>query len=90
MHERGLQVAAPSAAARLAGLKPWQHRSWISVRDPEFAAKAAAVLGLYARIWDGKPLGEGDYVICAVGNLHSGPLPSSPTPGKGPHDADGA
>jgi hypothetical protein len=22
-------------------LKPWQHRSWISVRDPEFAVKAA-------------------------------------------------
>ena len=25
-------------------LKPWQHRSWISVRDPGFAAKAARVL----------------------------------------------
>ena len=46
-------------------LKPWQHRSWISVRDPEFAAKAVAVLDLYARVWDGQPLGEGDYVICA-------------------------
>ncbi len=46
-------------------LKPWQHRSWISVRDPAFAAKAAAVLDLYAGIWDGQPLGEGDYVICA-------------------------
>ena len=46
-------------------LKPWQHRSWISVRDPEFAAKAARVLDLYAGIWDGEPLGEGDYVICA-------------------------
>jgi transposase len=46
-------------------LKPWQHRSWISVRDPEFAAKAAAVLDLYAGIWNGEPLGEGDYVICA-------------------------
>ena len=46
-------------------LKPWQHRSWISVRDPAFAAKAARVLDLYARIWDGQPLGEGDYVICA-------------------------
>src|SRR5262249_32182291 len=31
-------------------LKPWQHRSWISVHDPEFAAKAAAVLDLYAGI----------------------------------------
>jgi transposase len=46
-------------------LKPWQHRSWISVRDPEFAAKAARVLDLYAGLWDGEPLGRGDYVICA-------------------------
>jgi transposase len=46
-------------------LKPWQHRSWISVRDPEFAARAARVLDLYAGIWDGRPLGPDDYVICA-------------------------
>jgi len=46
-------------------LKPWQHRSWISVRDPQFAAKAAQVLDLYAGIWDGQPLGDNDYVICA-------------------------
>ena len=46
-------------------LKPWQHRSWISCRDPAFAAKAAQVLDLYAGIWEGEPLGQGDYVICA-------------------------
>jgi transposase len=46
-------------------LKPWQHRSWISVRDPGFAVKAARVLDLYAGIWDGEPLGSNDYVICA-------------------------
>jgi transposase len=46
-------------------LKPWQHRSWISVRDPAFAAKAARVLDLYAGIWDGAPLSSNDYVICA-------------------------
>jgi transposase len=46
-------------------LKPWQHRSWISVRDPAFAAKAARVLDLYAGIWDGQPLSSNDYVICA-------------------------
>jgi transposase len=46
-------------------LKPWQHRSWISVRDPGFAVKAARVLDLYAGIWDGAPLGRNDYVICA-------------------------
>jgi transposase len=32
-------------------LKPWQHRSWISVRDPQFPVKAARVLDLYAGIW---------------------------------------
>src|SRR5664279_3683092 len=46
-------------------LKPWQHRSWISVRDPDFAVKAARVLDLYAGFWDGLPLGPNDYVICA-------------------------
>jgi transposase len=46
-------------------LKPWQHRSWISVRDPEFAARAGRVPGLYAGIWDGRPLAADDYVICA-------------------------
>ena len=53
------QLAVPASTVRrwLAGdaLKPWQHRSWISVRDPQFAAKAARVLDLYAGIWDGRP-----------------------------------
>jgi transposase len=63
------QIAASASTIRrwLAGdaLKPWQHRSWVSVRDPAFAAKAARVLDLYAGIWDGQPLGSNDYVICA-------------------------
>ena len=63
------QIAASASTIRrwLAAdaLKPWQHRSWISVRDPQFAAKAARVLDLYAGIWDGEPLGSNDYVICA-------------------------
>ena len=46
-------------------LKPWQHRSWISPRDPHFAVKAARVLDLYARIFDGEPLGQSDYVLSA-------------------------
>jgi transposase len=61
-------TVSPSTIGRwLTGdaLKPWQHRSWISVRDPDFAARAARVLDLYAGIWDGKPPGAGDYVICA-------------------------
>lgn len=46
-------------------IKPWQHRSWIFPRDPDFAHKAARVLDLYDRIWDGEPLGADDYVISA-------------------------
>ena len=63
------QVSASASSVRrwLAAdaLKPWQHRSWISIRDPDFAVKAARVLDLYAGIWDGQPLGPGDVVICA-------------------------
>jgi len=44
-------------------IKPWQHRSWITMRDPQFATTAKRVLDLYQRIWDGEPLGEHDYVI---------------------------
>jgi transposase len=64
---RGIAVSASTIGRWLAGdaLKPWQHRSWISVRDPGFAVKAARVLDLYAGIWDGGPLGSNDYVICA-------------------------
>jgi transposase len=46
-------------------IKPWRYRSWIFPRDPDFAAKAARVLDLYARMWDGMPLGPDDYVISA-------------------------
>jgi transposase len=46
-------------------LKPWQHRSWIFITDPDFAAKAARVLDLYDRTWDGTPLGDNEYVISA-------------------------
>lgn len=64
---RQITVSASTIRRWLArdALKPWQHRSWISVRDPGFAVKAARVLDLYAGTWDGKPLGAGDYVICA-------------------------
>jgi transposase len=44
-------------------LKPWQYRSWISIRDPHFAVKATRVLDLYQRVWDGQPLGRHEYVI---------------------------
>ena len=46
-------------------IKPWRYRSWIFRRDPDFAAKAARVLDLYARMWNEIPLGPDDYVISA-------------------------
>ena len=46
-------------------IKPWQHRSWIFPRDPDFAVKAARVLDLYQRWWCGVELGEDEYVISA-------------------------
>jgi len=46
-------------------IKPWQYRSWIFPRDPDFAAKAGRVLDLYERLWNGQPLHEDEYVISA-------------------------
>ena len=46
-------------------IKPWQHRSWIFPRDPEFAVKAARVLDLYDRHWQGQRLRPDEYVISA-------------------------
>ena len=63
------QVAVSASSVRrwLAAdaLKPWQYRSWISIRDPNFEAKAARVLDLYAGRWKGRRLGGNDFVICA-------------------------
>ncbi|WP_406346665.1 hypothetical protein [Streptomyces sp. NBC_00648] len=44
-------------------LKPWQYGSWIFIRDPDFRAKAQRVLDLYARTFEGVPLGEDQYVV---------------------------
>lgn len=46
-------------------IKPWRVRSWIFPRDPDFEVKAGRVLDLYAREWEGEPLGEDEYVVCA-------------------------
>ena len=59
--------------------------SWIFPRDPGFAAKAGRVLDLYERIWDGRPLGDDEYVISAdeksqlqaLSRCHPG-LPAAP------------
>jgi hypothetical protein len=66
---RGITQAVSATTVRrwLAedALKPWQHRSWIFIRDPDFRAKASRVLDLYAGSWDGVPLGADEYVLCA-------------------------
>jgi hypothetical protein len=46
-------------------IKPWQHRSWIFPRDPDFYNKASRVLDLYHRRWNGIPLTQDDFVISA-------------------------
>jgi transposase len=46
-------------------IKPWQYRSWIFPRDPDFAAKAGRVLDLYDRLWNGQPLHDDEYVLSA-------------------------
>ena len=46
-------------------IHPWARRSWIFPRDPDFEDKAGRVLDLYARCWEGKPLGKRDFVLSA-------------------------
>ena len=46
-------------------IKPWQHRSWISPRAPDFAAKAGVVLDLYGRRFAGRVLRPDEFVISA-------------------------
>ena len=68
-------------------IRPWQHRSWIFPRDPGLALKASRVLDLYQREWEGRPLGEDDYVLSsdekpsiqARMRIH---LPMPPGPGR--------
>lgn len=64
---RGIAWAiSPSTVRRILAadaLKPWQHQSWIFIRDPNFAVKATRVLDLYARTYQGIPLGPDEYVI---------------------------
>ena len=65
----GLVGSISSSTVRrwLAGsaIKPWRYRSWIFPRDPDFAIKAARVLDLYRRVFEGEPLGVTDHVISA-------------------------
>ncbi|WP_229706150.1 IS630 family transposase [Micromonospora sonchi] len=65
--DRGIAPAISASTIRriLAAdtIKPWQHQSWVFIRDPDFAAKATRVLDLYARTYQGIPLSADEYVI---------------------------
>jgi hypothetical protein len=44
-------------------IRPWQHRSWIFPRDRQFKQKASRVLDLYQGLWEGRPLGDDEFVL---------------------------
>src|SRR5215212_4179416 len=46
-------------------IRPWNYRSWIFPRDPNFAEKAGRILDLYEGRWEGQLLEPGDFVVCA-------------------------
>lgn len=65
--ERGIvcQVSATTVWRWLSedAIRPWAWRTWVFPRDPDFQVKAARVLELYERRWQGERLHPGDYVI---------------------------
>src|SRR5688572_15271631 len=46
-------------------IRPWNYRSWIFPRDPNFAEKAGRILDLYEGRWERQLLEPGDLVVCA-------------------------
>jgi hypothetical protein len=66
--ERAVSEASASTIGRWLAedaIRPWQHKSWIFPRDPDFLERAGPVLDLYAGRWEGKLLQPGDMVISA-------------------------
>ena len=88
---RGLAgpVSASSVLRILAEhpVKPWQYQSWISPRDPDFAARASVILDLYQGFHQGRRLRPGDRILSvdakpsiqARGRRHR---PAPPGPGR--------
>src|SRR3954469_19388933 len=90
--ERGVTDASASTIWRWLHedvIKPWQTRSWIFPRDPDFAEKAPPALAPYARVFDGKRLRPDEYVISpdektqlqALGRRHDTLAPGPGRPG---------
>jgi hypothetical protein len=46
-------------------IRPWQYRSWIFPRDPQFAEKAGRILDLYESVWNGHALQDDEFVLSA-------------------------
>ena len=72
LHRFVVEQAVSDASASTIGrwladdaIRPWQHRSWIFPRDPDFLEKSGPVLDLYAGRCEGKLLEPGDMVISA-------------------------
>lgn len=66
IEELALDKLAPSTVWQILdrdALKPWQYRSWIFPRDPEFAARAGVVLDLYGRVYQDQPLTARDFIF---------------------------
>jgi transposase len=66
--ERGVTEASASTVWRWLhedAIRPWQVRSWIFRRDPDFLAKASRALDLYERRFEGSRLRPDEYVISA-------------------------
>jgi DDE superfamily endonuclease len=95
LHRFVVEQAVSDASASTIGrwlsqdaIKPWQNRSWIFPRDPNFLERAGPILDLYAGRWDGKLLEPGDCVISADAKpsiqararIHSA---DPPAPGRG-------
>lgn len=89
--ERGVTEASASTIWRWLhedAIRPWQQRSWLFMRDPEFAAKAGRVLDLYARRFEGRRLRPDELVISAdeksqlqaLGRRHETTAPASGRP----------
>jgi len=66
--ERGITDASATTIWRWLdedAIKPWQVRSWLFTRDPDFARKAHRVLDLYDRRFEGRGLRPDELVISA-------------------------
>ena len=64
-----VSVISPSSVLRILAehpIKPWQYQSWVFPRDPDFAAKATVILGLYQGFYQDQPLRPGDRIVSSV------------------------